>query len=175
MRKFKHKITGRIAEQRIVAGILDVNNYDVEKFSGCLPKEFIENSNDWQEIIEKKDYEILSFKTNCGTIEYIGKNDDINGWLNAYNCKIHSIKRLSDGEVFTVGDRVCGEILNNEIINSITIKNNLLKFNISQTGLQFIHLNKIQHVKQPLFTTVFNKEQQEAILEIIDNKLKNIQ
>lgn len=123
----------------------------------------------WQEIIEK-DYEILSFKkdVNIYTVRengrllwdipvYKGMNADITAihWSEALNkdYKIHSIKRLSDGEVFTIGDKVCGEILNNETIHSIILKNNSLKFNISETQLQFIHLNKIQHIKQPLFIT----------------------
>ena len=67
----------------------------------------------WQEVIEK-DYEILSFKDTIGNL--ITKKEG--KFLTSFHdteykeeglikrCKIHSVKRLSDGEVFTVGDNV---------------------------------------------------------------------
>lgn len=45
MRKFKHKTTKEEVEL--------YNNFYVCKDSACIPKRFIENSNDWEEIIEK--------------------------------------------------------------------------------------------------------------------------
>lgn len=70
----------------------------------------------WQEIIEK-DYEILSFKSKLNCI--INKIDDnyfglLNGGvsgkylLNNRLYTIHSVKRLSDGEIFTIGDKIEG-------------------------------------------------------------------
>jgi hypothetical protein len=49
MRKYKHIKTGRYAEQTFE----DSKLYYVEKLTGTLPSVFIEESNDWEEIIEK--------------------------------------------------------------------------------------------------------------------------
>jgi len=51
----------------------------------------------WQEVIEK-DYEIVSQVTKYNPL------DD----YKASGTKIHSVKRLSDGEIFTVGDLITG-------------------------------------------------------------------
>lgn len=68
----------------------------------------------WQEVVEK-DYEILSFRSTRRNTYYFGKicTDCQKGesFLNQYLAnnktglnEIYSIKRISDGEVFTVGD-----------------------------------------------------------------------
>jgi hypothetical protein len=75
----------------------------------------------WEEVVEK-DYEILSFKQDSGITDLWTKfsggwSRNVNGYPatapytledilknNLYT--IHSVKRLSDGEVFTVGDRI---------------------------------------------------------------------
>ena len=59
----------------------------------------------WEEIVEN-DYEILSFLTIESTI--INYSDlDINDESNSNNnLKIYSIKRLSDNEIFTIGDKI---------------------------------------------------------------------
>lgn len=75
----------------------------------------------WEEIIEKN-YEILSFINTEGDIFRLqsddvymleGEDKDSCSWrtctyilTKATRCKIHSVKRLSDGEVFIVGDSV---------------------------------------------------------------------
>ena len=59
----------------------------------------------WEKVVEK-DYEILSYITiNSEIIKYqdLDINDDCN--CDKY-LKIHSIKRLSDGEIFTIGDKI---------------------------------------------------------------------
>ena len=45
MRRFKHKPTGEVATLR--------NNYYVCKDSACIPIRFIEDSCDWEEVVEK--------------------------------------------------------------------------------------------------------------------------
>ncbi len=88
----------------------------------------------WQEIIEKK-YEILKQ-------EYYPGNHS--------NSKIISIKRLSDGEIFTIGDKI-----KNSFSSCI---GNILSFNIEGKGIIInksydIGFNEISHVKKPLFKT----------------------
>lgn len=175
VRTFKHKITGKIAEQRTSYGNIDHENYVVQQFNGHLPKEFIENSNDWEEIIEK-DYEILSFISNSKTIyerlDAFGSKDDYGldgkdmyyGPLDSFleNLKnnkfnIYSIKRLSDGEVFTMGDKITNEFLMNKNYNikSFRVGNDCLKIcGSGEKGRCFITLDKnTKKVKEPLFTT----------------------
>lgn len=67
---------------------------------GVIPSDYPEF---WEEVKEKE-YEILSVKINNDNIGIV-----INGTFNlipAEKYKIHSIKRLSDGQVFTLGDKV---------------------------------------------------------------------
>jgi hypothetical protein len=69
--------------------------------------QMIENQPEyWEEVIEK-DYEIISYVAkDCDTIIVKGpKTVGIIGNMPEDYWKIHSVKRLSDGEVFTVGDR----------------------------------------------------------------------
>jgi hypothetical protein len=136
-------------------------------------KDYPEN---WEEVIEK-DYEILSFKAklfprdiwnllpngkyNYGKIGKGGnyKDVDINACLKMFN--IHSVKRLSDGEVFTVSD---GVALNNQ--NHFPKTENILEIKIIKNEIRFkmnfqknhpwdssYKLNFINKIKQPLFTT----------------------
>jgi hypothetical protein len=62
------------------------------------------NPNDFPEFWEEMNYEILSYikkgSTTCTTTKRRGGENHEKLW------NIHSVKRLSDGEVFTVGDRI---------------------------------------------------------------------
>ena len=62
----------------------------------------------WEEVVEK-DYEILEYSTNETLTSKQILTKDMEGWneiIESTTFKIHSVKRLSDGEVFTVGDRI---------------------------------------------------------------------
>ena len=83
-------------------------------------------------------------------------------YLLASGGKIHSVKRLSDGEVFTVGDRVrvteCGSI---KTVDSIAVENisTFLKngaWILYNTGV--CHLDGVTKVKQPIFLTHDGKD-----------------
>ena len=126
----------------------------------------------WEEVIEK-DYEILSFISNKkhgnpGFIVGIKNNmsvmgnhnikeyiEDIDDWWNIY-----SVKRLSDGEVFTVGDRInhYGEYAKNEFsTKTYTLKKiyfieeNTLTFYVGK-GFNLGAISASKY-KLPLFTT----------------------
>lgn len=70
---------------------------------------------------------------------------------------IYSIKRLSDGEIFTIGDKVINKTnsLYYGIISEIYIRNNELEPYVATTinGNMGLFLNNIEKTKQPLFTT----------------------
>jgi len=117
----------------------------------------------WQEVVEK-DYEILSFKSIGYNFTWSITNDKLycsevindKTWTQDELLKpfhkmyIHSVKRLSDGEIFTIGDKIqTSKVLT---INSfIIIDNELLISPFEIIGT--IGLNNFQKVKQPLFTT----------------------
>lgn len=125
----------------------------------------------WEEIIEK-DYEILSFIVDSNKVILTRRQNNLfasvrsnvtNGfyseedilsndpkrvdWIensdDKYGYSIYSVRRLSDGEIFTIGDKT-----NQGVINNILLVDNNILFN------QYVNSFKnIQHVKQPLFTT----------------------
>jgi hypothetical protein len=130
----------------------------------------------WEEIIEK-DYEILSFKCNDFRSTFVwnitddkkyhsgvinDKNWSLDEMLDSKNeMYIYSIKRLSDGEIFTIGDK----LEYNMIIKKFKIQN--FGFGDKMTAedeepRRF--LNELKKIKKPLFTTedgvdIFEDEQ----------------
>ncbi len=140
MKQYKHKKTGEIWTEQEDLGLFYYSN------TKTLPKNYVENSNDWEEItkpeckcgvfdccdkssgckrgLHKPEYTILSFQDiSSKQIYNKGKEDS---WYHLYdntvgfslismmelgqknvrNGKfiIHSVRRESDGKVFTVGD-----------------------------------------------------------------------
>lgn len=77
-------------------------------------KRHVENNPEyWEEVVEK-DYEILEYSTNETLTSKQILTKDMEGWnkiIESTTFKVNSIKRLSDGEVFTVRDRVEGGII----------------------------------------------------------------
>jgi hypothetical protein len=132
----------------------DTNNFYWEG-SWFNPNDFSEY---WEEVIEK-DYEILSYanKTNlnCITTKRRGTERHDEFW------NIHSVKRLSDGEVFTVGDRVkvseygsvktiTDFIIN---INPLVKEGMWLRYDSGSS-----HLSHATKAKQPIFLTHDGKD-----------------
>lgn len=111
----------------------------------------------WQPIVELE-YEILSFTNSEDLIYEKGSKNRFNAKYQMYRhteeeClsekgfKIHSVKRLSDNQIFTVGDNT-----KYGCIDQFYIKNNHL---MVTTVLEYIgkHLKDIIKIKKPLFTT----------------------
>lgn len=102
-KKFKHKITGEIITYK--DGVIKSGTFVLDM--GCEP-----SSEYWEEI--KKDYEILSYKQNITNRlykkDFNGNFIADNGWglskpINKHsNISIHSVRRLSDNFVITLGD-----------------------------------------------------------------------
>lgn len=112
MKKYKHKITGNIAIETS-----SEKNYKVsEPRNFTVPKWIVENSCDWEEVKEKE-YEILGVRTYKGDI-YTWEEVSFDNWWKSkehflkYHLEdnpkssIYTIKRLSDGEIFTIGDKI---------------------------------------------------------------------
>jgi hypothetical protein len=162
MRKFKHIPTGKEW----------TSTYELSDYLYCvgapstLPIWITENSKDWEEIKEKE-WEITSFIGDNGHIYHKANNlftpsrYTAEEMMDRTKCamKIHSVKRLSDGEVFTVGDYVvtaedyenCKTRFN---INRFEIKDDkILVYQTSNQTHCIPYLSNIQKVKKPLFTT----------------------
>lgn len=113
----------------------------------------------WEEVVEKE-YEILSFYSVDRRYIYDLQSDGSYKTRVPHghcfspetfiNCPIHSVKRLSDGEVFTVGDKIQTS-MSLTIDSFVIIDNELLVNPLEIIGT--ISLSKIKKVKQPLFTT----------------------
>lgn len=128
-------------------------------------KFFIQNPENypefWEEVVEK-DYEILSVISNLtGKVENVDSEgyvdfgdcvyvDDI---VKSKNYDIHLVRRKSDGEVFTVGDKVVHEYYkgNPKIEKIYFIEKDRLSVYIG--GGWNVSIAKIEKVKNPLFRT----------------------
>jgi hypothetical protein len=142
MRKFKHKTAGYIAEK-----LATCEKYKLKiSTSDIIPAWVIENSNDWEEIVEK-DYEILSGRTH----------------IPSGSTEIYSIRRKSDGVEFKIGDKICWNwaFAKNKYftIKSFNIIEDKLRFNtVEESGQNFIFelISKeynLQHYKEPILIT----------------------
>jgi len=131
MKNYKHKKTGDVAT------LVSECGYKLNQSTiGLIPKEYIENSSDWIPI-EEKPWQIVAIST--GKFTGITTSPiDINAFEEGYeanNWKIQSVKRVSDGEVFSVGDTLNFGDIGKEKITSIVISDaesdrgkNVLKF-----------------------------------------------
>jgi hypothetical protein len=129
MRKFKNKHTGDIVKTYS-------EHYYISTETACIPKRFIELSNDWEEVIEK-DYEVIIART----VPYT----------------ILSIRRLSDGEVFTVGDLITGHSYTDaRVIEKIEIRHDeSIRLEQKYGSTELAYATKL---KQPLFLTHDGKD-----------------
>jgi len=154
-----------ITKDKKVYGVL----YHNETMSFISPDRIIENSPEfWEEIVEKE-YIILSLKdlkdSKIYSLKYNGNYSayDKDGTLTLQQCLdykniIYSIKRNSDGEIFTIGDKV--RIIKLEYDGSFIIdefyfdcNNDKLLCNGKCTGNGHVSITKIEKCKLPLFKT----------------------
>lgn len=150
---------------------------------------FTKNPEYYEEVIEK-DYEILSFYqpdhkglniynllAGCKGMFYELEGNTTGNLvaeelLLKLNYSIHSVKRLSDGEVFTVGDKIDGPSGRNEEIVKIDLDWIYYRSNSKKKLIYTYKLKDIKKAKTPIFTTeplIAVKLTQSEI-----NKLKNL-
>ena len=117
-----------------------------------------ENYPEFWELVVEKDYEILSIllqpsdKHQIHNVSEYKNTGYIEALLNCNSNKIHSVKRLSDSEIFTIGDKVIG--YNNFITKIKTIDLvGEVSLNIGTDKHEGFSLKNLKKAKQPLFTT----------------------
>jgi hypothetical protein len=170
MKTYKHKKTGEIATYK--DGILKSSGFSVEIG--------VEPSSEFWELVPQKEFEIMSFITNQdiywegrlsiknGTIVKrtyednfygCGVNDKEGKLLASSNWSIHSIKRLSDGEVFTIGNKVYLTGYRKWVIGEISVDGKYMEikntnFNPKTDGtLSNNQFGDLLKAKKPVFTT----------------------
>lgn len=122
MRKFKHIPTGYLYEYR--EGNLYAYSSIDSNGKGSIPYHIISSGKDWEEIKEEKkpEWTVLSFKNLNSDItpdkRFRRKKDGMFVWddsnitvsehdlLSSMSNVIYSVRRESDGEVFTIGDKI---------------------------------------------------------------------
>lgn len=116
--------------------------------------QMIENQPEyWEEVIEK-DYEIISYVAKDNPTNITTKRRGAH--LHEEYWTIHKVKRLSDGEIFTVGDL---------IKTPYTERTRILKFKTPEANEYFIEIStgftrllSLEKVKQPIFLTQDGKD-----------------
>jgi hypothetical protein len=109
----------------------------------------------WKEVQVEKNYEILQMRNLVCDIYTLDVNEEIGKYESTHH-KIHSIKRLSDDEIFTIGDNVThvNYTWDSCFIKEFIIKENNLKFDIIQNNnIASYDLKILKHTKKPLFIT----------------------
>jgi hypothetical protein len=162
-------------EEGMIVGVGDsTNSYSPchSKYSDYyVPEKEIKDTKYWEQAIED-DYEILSilggvtqsfYILDKETGLYVNKAEYAKFTISELlrqDCTIHSVKRLSDSEIFTVGDKV--QLIpgdwkdQNTILSKIEIKDNVVVFEITQEKYKSKYSQGIQDwrkTKKPLFTT----------------------
>lgn len=155
-----HGLTGECYEARVKAGIF--------RFS----KETIENNPEFWQEVEEPEYEIQSFNdTVTPGVSYsrhssgrFGKSGAFTEeeCISVYKNQIHSVKRLSDGLILTVGDIVLTKnTLCTDTITGFKLNDEKSSFKkgiwvtVKNGGM---HIARIDRVIKPLFKTVDGKD-----------------
>jgi hypothetical protein len=108
----------------------------------------------WEEVIEK-DYEIISYVAKDNPTNITTKRRGAH--LHEEYWTIHKVKRLSDGEIFTVGDKITGYHIDARIIQTIRICGYTGIIRLEQSG-GYTDLRNATKVKQPIFLTHDGKD-----------------
>jgi len=124
-----------------------------------------ENYPEFWELVIEKDYEILSYQQQNGDQIYdLQKNGKYKTRLFNINLEfekedfnehnlIISVKRLSDGEIFTIGDAITNICGSKQKISELYIDKKDEKMCVYTNKTSRFSIDNIQKVKQPLFTT----------------------
>lgn len=155
MRKFKliKEYPGSDHEGIIVS--LKTPNGLYEGYQYNYYTKHVENNPEyWEEVIEK-DYEIISYVAKDNPTNITTKRRGAH--LHEEYWTIHKVKRLSDGEIFTVGNKITGYHEDARSIQTIRICTYTGRIRLEQSG-GYTDLMNATKVKQPIFITHDGKD-----------------
>lgn len=167
MKKYKHKLTGLIANQLKEMDFMYIlQNEPCGIKEAYIPAKVIENSNDWEEV--KWHPKIISFKNICSDT-ILTYEEGINRFNSGASDIIIYQVATSPTEIWTVGDKVkcknpeshlhkTQEIIG-FFLNGLTpddTRNICVKTNL--TNKNGLNLNNIEKASEPLFVTEDGKE-----------------
>lgn len=137
---------------------------NTDEFMGIYPDKYPEY---WQEVVENT-YEILSFKSTHHNDLYIKHENELFAFINDKGHStdkevlkhkswlVHSVKRLSDGQIFTIGDTVsCG--ISIDIIKELKINNNTIYVS-TVNGTFGQNIENIEIYKKPIIYCITEDE-----------------
>jgi hypothetical protein len=142
MKHYKHTITEDIAES------VDSHYYRIGDSSNLIPKRFIENSNDWVEVIENKEWLVTTLAYKDGAVVNLFTQENLEYHLKK-GCDVTQIYRLTDGEIFTIGDKIIGKSETICTIKKIWINpdcNTQILFNPEDEGISLMSAMKAKPI-----------------------------
>lgn len=149
-----HGLNGECYETRVKSGIF--------RFS----KETIENNPEFWQEVKQLDYEILTFSDSVyksvlykkqSNGKYGARGFTVEDCLLKYGNSIHTVKRLSDGLILTVGDTIVTK--NPQTVKTITgfkvsdVRNSLKKGLWATVEKGGMHLDYIKEIRKPILVT----------------------
>ena len=151
-RQFKHIQSQDVVEQ-VIATTGWYQSIKVP-MANPVPGKYIENTNDWIEIINKPEYTILSFKYKPNNnIWKLQENSRYNWNNSSHSCEknffttsmysIHSVRRESDNLVLTVDDK-CSSSLETDKIESFELKDGNIFVHFPRTYDFLKNIKKVQ-------------------------------
>lgn len=159
MRQFKHIPTNIIYK----LDTLDTHLYPLTG-GDKLPLLLTQNSKDWEEIKEK-DYVIIAFRTTLNKLIYTlredGKYSQDNNVGFAFGedvlltqgYEILTVKRLSDGGIFTIGDKIAFANTSGELIKIDLQETMSSHVRLFFKDGRYLTMDWVNKPKPPLFTT----------------------
>jgi hypothetical protein len=183
---------GTILEQDKPDGLyMYVGETDGGDADSWYVKEVVETNQDWFELIEDKEWEIISFCTSVNKEKYelkdIYTKDEKGfyrewetgfGWtldslLNKSNAKIYRVKRLSDSETFVVGDEISAKHISRTTIKSFNVVKGQMKVECENDYCDIYWISKLPKPQptQEVFTDREPFDKFEVGVESLINKL----
>lgn len=171
-KRFKHKQTREVIEFEYTQSNC-ISGRNSEGVLIVLPSGMIEGSLDWEEVKEKT-YEIISvkyiqnnkvytsdgagFRNTGGYISFRAAEEGnlLNPPQVGYEISIHSIKRLSDGEIFTLGDKIDGKFSSDRTILSFDASNKYGRDLEVKQEHGHISLEDLKHSRKEILYTTYD-------------------
>jgi hypothetical protein len=161
MKKYKliKEYPGSPKLETIIEGRFLGHYHDISKQISSITSNLVENYPEyWEEVIEKN-YEIIFYVAKDNPNKITTKKRGAH--LHEEYWKIHKVKRLEDGVVFTIGDKIHrGSCKDVNVIRGFNLLKDLCLVSISDLidrgycSGKGVNISVVEHAKNVLFTTL---------------------